>query len=107
MKKVMMALAIVVLGLSAKAQSQSKPIVKEIDSLSISGLPLNRLVIRTITIGDSVVVVNGALLYQGRGANVSRGQLTFTEAIPITNSTNVSVNAVAALVANRRGVTIK
>ena len=85
-----------------------KPTIKVIDSISIAGVPVNRLVIRSINLSDSVATVSSALVYQGAPGYMGSqgGQMVFTDAIPITNTTNVSVASIAAMVARRRGVTI-
>ena len=84
--------------------AQQKPIIRALDSIQIAGVPINQLVIRNITISDSSVTVQSALVYSGRVA--SHAQLIFSDSYPITYTTNVSISNVALAIANKRGVTL-
>ena len=111
MKRLIFVIALLI-GLTtfSKAQSpyqyqqpnQSKPIVKAIDSLQVAGVPINLLVIKNISVSDSSLSVQSALTYSGK--STSTAQLLFLDKFVIVPTTNVNINSVATLVANKRGV---
>jgi len=113
MKRLVLAVALMI-GFTTVSKAQSpyqyqqpntaKPIVRVLDSIQIAGVPINQLVIRNITISDSIVTVQSALVYSGRVA--SHAQLIFSDSYPITYTTNVSISSVALAIANKRGVTL-
>ena len=107
MKKTFLLAATIIVLTSVKAQTQTKPIVKAIDSITIVGIPVNALVIRGIVVSDSTATVQGALVYIAKGSLGQRGQINFNDVLPILPSTDISVNSLAQLVATKHLVHIK
>ena len=113
MKRLLLAVALIMattFTLTAKAQyspvPQVRQTVKALDSTVILGVPINTLVIRNVTISDSVATVTSALLYRGTSRPGSSAQLMFTDTFALDDNTGLSINAAASLVATKRGVTL-
>ena len=80
---------------------------KALDSTTIAGVPINTLIIRNVTISDSLATVTSALVYKGTSPQSSRAQFVFTDTFALPDSTGLSINSAAALVATKRGVVLK
>jgi len=78
-----------------------------LDSTTIAGVPINTLIIRNVTISDSLATVTSALVYKGTTPQTSRAQFVFTDNFTLPDSTGLSINSAAALVATKRGVVLK
>lgn len=107
----MVAIVLLVTSVSSKAQyappTSQRQTVKALDSTTVTGVPINTLVIRNVTISDSVAVVTSALVYRGTTPQSSRAQLIYTDTFALPDSQGLSINSAAALVATKRGVTLK
>ena len=108
MKRLLLAVALLMattFTFTVKAQyAPVRQTVKALDSTVILGVSINTLVIRNVTISDSVATVTSALLYRGTSHPGSSAQLMFTDVFALDDNTGLSINAAAALVATKRGV---
>jgi len=79
-----------------------------IDSISITGVEFNTLVINTPTFNGNVASVNYSLMYVGTVRQQSYAQLSYKDVvtIPDTASVKYAVNTIAVILANKRGLTI-
>ena len=74
-------------------------------TVGVAVVPINVFVIRNISVSDSSLTVQIALSYSGSAA--SNAQFTFVDKFPIVPTTNVSITSVAALLATKRGVSLR
>ena len=113
MKGLILSVAILLAATSfAKAQyaptgGSTRQAVKALDSTTIAGVPINTLIIRNVAISDSLATVTSALVYKGTSTQTSRAQFVFTDTFALPDSTGLSINSAAALIATKRGVTLK